>query len=329
LTADSQCSEVAQGIVDTVTAGAKVLNLSLGTTDQCFVLQLAVADAFGSGAVVVASAGNEFRSGNPTVYPAAYPHVLSVGAVDELMQPSYFSSANASIDLAAPGQNVPVALPPAFDTRDGVRDGLSKDDGTSFAAPIVSGVASWLIGARPKLSPGQYADILRHSAKDLGDPGWDTNTGYGLVDLAAALQAPTPPVDPGEPNDGITFVNGATYERPDPYVWTGGSARTITASVDAVEDPVDVYRIRIPAGRRVAVRLTPTAGNADLAVYDATAKGLQAKPLAKSSKGTGKTDLVHVRNRTRKARTAYVAVLAPSLTSHSFEAPYALKVALG
>jgi hypothetical protein len=323
---DSSCSEVSDGILAVAGQGAKVLNLSLAATEDCFLLQLAVADAFATDTLVVAAAGNEFQSGNPVVFPAAYPHVLSVGAVDVLSQPAYFSTANASIDLAAPGEDVPVAIPPAFDTRDGVRDGVTTDSGTSFAAPIVSGVASWLIGARPRLQPGQYADILRHSAKDISDPGWDSSTGFGLVDLAAALQHPTPPVDPYEPNDGITFVDGTAYTKPDPYIWTGGASRTIGASVDPVEDPVDVYRIRIPAGKRAVVRLTPSAGNADLAVYDRSAKSLQDKAVARSRRGSGRTDVVRVRNGSRKARTAYVAITAPSITTRSFDAQYKLKL---
>jgi subtilisin family serine protease len=322
----SSCGEVSGGVLDVSAAGAKVLNLSLGTTEDCFLLQLAVADAFASGTLVVAASGNEFEAGNPIVYPAAYPHVVSVGAIDVAQQPTYFSSANAALDLAAPGDDVPVALPLPFDTRDGSPDGVSAEDGTSFASPVVAGVASWLIAARPKLEPGQYADLLRHSATDLGAPGWDASTGFGLVNLAGALQAPTPRVDPLEPNDGITFVDGTAYQKPDPYVWTGGRARTINASVDAVEDPVDVYRIRLKAHERATVSLHPGQGNADLRLYDGSAKGLQSHPLSRSSRGPGVTDTVHATNRRSRGHTYYVAVVAPSVQSRSFDAQYVLQL---
>jgi hypothetical protein len=318
------CQETVDGILAVVDAGAKVVNLSLAADTDCFALRLATADAFGSGALVVAAAGNEFAHGNPIVYPAAYPHVLSVGAVDVLMQPTYFSSAGAALDLAAPGEDIPVAVPVAFDTRDGNPDGLTRSSGTSFAAPIVSGVASWLIGARPKLTAGQYADMLRSSAKDIADPGWDASTGFGMVDLAAALQAPVPAVDPYEPNDGIAFVDGTAFSKPDPYVWTGGAGRTLRASVDAVEDPVDVYRFRLRGGARATISLVESAGNADLRVYGGAAKNLSAKPLARSAKPAGKTDVVHVANGGPRARTLYVAVNAPSVASRSFSAPYTL-----
>lgn len=329
---DLSCDEVVNGILDVVDAGAKVVNLSFAVTaadeQDCHAMRLAVASAFGSDAVVVAAAGNELLQGNPIVYPAAYPHVLSVGALDLGLQPAYFSSAGAALDLAAPGEDVPVAVPPRLDL-DGNPDGVTRATGTSFAAPIVAGVASWLIGARPKLTAGQYADILRSSAKDVADPGWDDSTGFGLVDLAAALKAPTPPVDRYEPNDGITYVDGTSFSEPDPYIWKGGAAKTVKASVDPVEDPVDVYRIRIPAGRRARVSLTPSSGNADLRVYDGKAKDLTAKALARSSRGAGKTDSVRVTNRRTRARTFYVAVIAPSITSRSFDAPYTLSLRRG
>jgi Subtilase family len=329
---DLSCQEVVDGLLAVVDAGAEVVNLSFAISAEdeadCHALRLAIAGAFASDALIVAAAGNELTQGNPIVYPAAYPHVLSVGALDLGLQPAYFSSAGAALDLAAPGTAVPVAVPVRLDT-DGTADGVTRADGTSFAAPIVAGVASWLIGARPKLTAGQYADLLRASAKDIADPGWDDSTGFGLVDLAAALKAPTPPVDPSEPNDGITFVDGTAFGRADPYIWKGAGAKIVAASVDAVEDPVDVYRIRLGARRRATISLTPSAGNADLRVYDGHAKEVSARALARSSRPAGRTDTVHVANRRARARTLYVVVLAPSVASRSFDAPYRLRLKRG
>ena len=131
---------------------------------------------------------------------------------------------------------MPVAVPPELD-RDGTPDGVTRADGTSFAAPIVSGVASWLMRARPGLSAGQYADLLRGAAKDVGDPGWDAGTGFGMVDLAAALKAKAPAADRAEPDDGIAYVDGTVFDKPDPYIWTGGAPRTVRASVTPSRTP--------------------------------------------------------------------------------------------
>jgi subtilisin family serine protease len=194
---------------------------------------------------------------------------------------------------------VPVAVPPALDN-DGTADGLTRATGTSFAAPIVSGIAAWLIAARPKLTPGQYADLLRAGAKDQADPGWDAGTGFGLVDLAAALTAATPPADRGEPNDGIDFVDGTAFTKPDPYV-----SGTIKATISPVEDPADVYRLRVTARGRATVQLSGGAG-ANAYAYSGAVKSLAAKQLAKS-----RTKLT-VRNTTKKAKTFYIAVREPS-----------------
>jgi hypothetical protein len=213
---------------------------------------------------------------------------------------------------------------------DGTADGVTRNDGTSFAAPVVSGVASWLIAARPKLTPGQYGAILRASAKDLDGPGWDARTGFGLVNLAAALQAPIPAADRAEPNDGIDFVDGSTFTTPDPYIFKGAAARTITASVDPGDDPVDVYRVRLAAHGRAAATLTPAAGtNADLRTYSGKAKSLAATPLRTSKRPAGRTDRLQLVNTTNKPATFYVTVTAPGAQARPGGVPYALKLARG
>jgi hypothetical protein len=308
------CEDVVSGVLALAHEGAKVINLSLETQDDCHTLQIAVASAFGDGVVVVASAGNEGQQGSPVTYPAAYPHVVTVGALDLGLAPAPFSNSGIGLDVTAPGEDVPVAAPAALD-RDGTADGLTRATGTSFAAPIVSGLASWLIAARPKLTAGQYADLLRAGAKDQATPGWDATTGFGLVNLAAALAAPVPAVDRGEPNDGIDFVDGTAFTRPDPYV-----SGTIKATISPVEDPADVYRVRVRARGRATVQLSG-GGGANVAVYSGKAKSLAAKPLAKSP------TKVTVRNATNKAATFYVAVrIASSAPRLPASNAYTLKI---
>jgi hypothetical protein len=321
---DSTCADVVQGIGALVSAGARVINLSLGSTEPCAPLYLAVTDAYARGIIVVAAAGNEFQQGNPVVYPAAYPHVLSVAAVKQDLRPASFSSANAAVDLAAPGEGVPVSLPAALDVDDGVQDGITLADGTSFSAPMVAGAAAWLATTRPSTAPAQIADLLRRSATDLGAPGWDRDTGYGLLNVAAAVAAPDPPADPLEPNDAIPFVDGTAFGTPDPPVWRGAGRRTFSATVDAVEDPVDVYRVRIPARAQIAVALTPRHGDPDLYAFDRSAKTFDDRPVAASRRGPGRKDTVRLVNPGNRARTAYIAVEAPTVSSATFDASYQL-----
>ncbi|HET6506782.1 MAG TPA: S8 family serine peptidase [Baekduia sp.] len=288
------CAEVSEGILALAAAGAKVINLSFETEDACDAMRLAVAAAYGEGALVVASAGNEREHGDPTEYPASYPHVLTVGALDLGAKPASFSSSGRGLDLVAPGEAIPVALPAALD-RDGTADGLTRVDGTSFAAPMVSGVASWLIAARPGLSPSQYADLLRASARDVGAPGWDSVSGFGAVDLAAALAAPVPPADHGEPDDDAAQVDGTDFDRPDPYL-TG----TVKATAAPVEDPADWYRVRVKARSTKTIKLTTaTAARAlSLVGYRGTTR------VASGAK------TIKLRNATRKSQTFYAVVRA-------------------
>jgi subtilisin family serine protease len=303
------CADVANGIDAQVQAGVRVLNLSLGGPD-CFTMFRAVQGAYAAGRLVVAAAGNEFQAGNPVVFPAAYPHVLSVAAIRPDFQPAAFSSANLAIDVAAPGQAVPVAVPGAFDTQDGTPDGITLADGTSFASPIVAGAAAWLATARPTLTNGQVADILRTSAVDLPPAGYDRDTGFGVVNLPRALAAPVPRVDPLEPNDGITFVDGTAFGKPDPPVWRGYGTRSVRATADIAEDPVDVYRIRVPGRFAFHIRVRPTFGDPELTVFNSKARTISdtRNVLARSSQRGRHSETADLVNRATTARAAYIMV---------------------
>lgn len=289
---DGSCEEVYEGILALSDAGAKVINLSFEDGEPCLAIKAAIGVAYAQGALVVASSGNEGRKGDPVQYPAAYPHVLTVGALglDTNVLPD--SSGSAGLDLVAPGEAIPVALPPALDL-DLNADGVTREDGTSFAAPMISGAASWLIAARPGLTPSQYADLLRATAKDTGAAGWDRRTGFGTVDLAAALAAPVPAhADRGEPDDEAAEVDGTVFTRPNPYV-----SGTVKATVAPVEDPADFYRVRVRARSTRTIRLTTTF------------KGVSLSGLRGSKRvAAGRT--IRLRNTASKSATFYAVVRA-------------------
>lgn len=302
-----ECGEISDGILALADAGAKVINLSFETEDDCSAMRLAVAAAYGEGALIVASAGNEGKNYDPTEYPAAYPHVLTVGALGLDGKPMDFSSTGRGLDLAAPGEEIPVALPPVLDT-DGTADGLTRMDGTSFSAPMVSGVASWLIAARPGLAPSQYADLLRATAKDVDRAGWDRVSGFGAVNLAAALTAPVPAADRGEPNDDATQVDGRAFDKPDPYI-----SGTVKATAAPVEDPADWYRVRVKARSTKTIRLTKAADDLSLAGYQGTTRVASAPKTIK------------LRNPSSRSR-AFFAVVRASGDRVATALAYTLKV---
>ena len=203
-------ANVANGIRFAVDHGAHVINLSLGGSTHSDTLKDAVAYAYNNGVVVVAAAGND--SSNVLSYPAAYDeYVIAVGATryDETL--AYYSNYGPSLDLVAPGGDLNVDQ-----NEDGYGDGVlqntfnpktknTKDfgywffQGTSMAAPHVSGVAALLIAHGNATTPDEIRSALQETAEDLGEPGWDDIYGYGLVDAYAALnwtaQPPVPEHD--------------------------------------------------------------------------------------------------------------------------------------
>ena len=304
------CADTAPLIYRAIRAKARVINMSYGSHARCFTEYVALQYALSQGLLAVAATGNEYTEGNLVSYPAGLPHVLSVAAVNKAGRPSYFSTANAAVDVAAPGSEVPLAIPLEFDEFDGARDGKTAADGTSFAAPIAAGAAAWLLSARPGLSGAQAGDLLRRTATELGGDGYDVNTGFGLVDLEAALAAPDPPIDPAEPNDGLEWVDGRAFDRPDPFVWEGGAPDGIDASLDEIEDPLDVYRFRVPAQRRVRVTVDPSSGDPGILVFRKGTKRFSQRQrlLAGSSKAGERTEAVTLRN-AGSASWAFAVVL--------------------
>jgi hypothetical protein len=246
-------SEVVKGIAAAAASGPGVINLSLGSSQKDDLIEQAIDQAFAAGSLVVVASGNEGADGNPAEYPADYPHVLTVGATDANNVVAAFSSRSPYIDLAAPGTDIPVAT--ASDSS------WAPESGTSFATPLVAGAAAWVWTARPELDNTQLFDVMRRSAKDIGRPGHDDASGYGLLDVAAALAYKAPIRDPFEPNDDIPDVQPPTAlsTSAEPLTTPARQRAGVSARVDRFEDPRDVYRIWVPSGRRVRVSATSPA----------------------------------------------------------------------
>jgi len=319
------CAESSDGILALAKLRVPVINVSYGSSQACYAEYAAIAHAYAGDSLVVAAGGNEFQEGNPVSYPAAWPHVVSVAALDQARAPSYFSNENTAIDVAAPGEGIPLGIPAAFDT-DGVVDGITVASGTSFSAPIVAGAAAWIRAARPGVGNGQIAELLRRTADDIAPPGWDRASGFGQINLAQALAAPLPRVDPLEPNDSIAEVDGTLFGAHDPSVWQGRGRFSLSASADNVEDPIDVYRLRVPARARFNVLVHPNFGDPDLAVYRRAARSLDDTRhiVAHSERGAGRTDAVRLVNDSRATITVYIVVYVSDEAS-SLDASYRLE----
>ena len=186
--------------------GPGVVNLSLGGFDRIPIEEHAIMNVFESGSLVVASAGNDREGGSSPSYPASFPHVLTVGATDESDRVTVFSSVSPAMDLAAPGQDIYAAIPKLFNP-----NGYQPVDGTSFSAPLVSGATAAIWTQRPTLTNTQLFEVDAPVRARRGQAGLGPDTGYGILDLPAALRA-RPSTDLQEPNEDIYLVrpNGLT-----------------------------------------------------------------------------------------------------------------------
>ncbi len=212
-------TQVADGIYFAADNRAKVINLSLGGSADSVTLKDAVAYAYGKGVIVVAAAGNDNSS--TIIYPAAYDdYVIAVGATqyDETKAP--YSNYGPSLDLMAPGGNTSLDQ-----NKDGYADGVLQQtfqirstiiswgyyffQGTSMAAPHVSGVAALLIANGNATAPDQIRTALQTTAEDKGVTGRDDIYGYGLVDAYAALGWTSVPSVPDTTPPVISIVTTA------------------------------------------------------------------------------------------------------------------------
>jgi hypothetical protein len=300
-----------------------VINLSLCSDASDLSIELAVDEAVASGSLVVAASGNDGDRGSPLGYPAAYPHVTTVAATDRGGTVAPFSSRSRYVDLAAPGDDIIVASALGQDWR--------PASGTSFSSPMVAAAAAWIWTARPELTAGQVAEVLRRSATDIAPAGRDQASGFGMLNVAAALALPTPIRDAFEPNDDIDQVdpNGDRYVSKQPPLSTVAkrSAR-VAGRIDRYEDPRDVFRVWLPAASRVTATLAASS-NGDLALYSATARSVvgrfatDGRLAIAATKGT-RERLVYTN--TGKGRWGFMAVQPGS---GALDATYTLAVASG
>jgi len=239
----------AQGIVTAAAHCPAVINLSFGGASFDQALEDSVVYAQHRGCLIVAAAGNGGLSGSPPVYPAGYTHVLTVGATDQNDQVAMFSTSGTGIDLTAPGVSMAGSVPLSHDPS-GTSTGLA---GTSFAAPIVSAAAAWIWTLRPTLDASQIFALLRGTARDIAASGFDLQSGFGIVNIPAALTAPAPARDPQEPNDDIDEVKpGALFPDGQPALTSSvRPSNGIAGSLDQAEDPHDLYRVWVPPNRVV------------------------------------------------------------------------------
>lgn len=193
-------SDVASGVIWATDHGARVINISLGSSAGQSTLQAAIRYATAHNVLVVAAAGNcgvlssRCTTLNDPQYPGAFPEVLAVGATDENDGHASFSNVGAYVGVSAPGVRIYSTTPTYPTTLSRSNPGITSYasfSGTSQASPFAAGVAALILSREPGLSVAQLIDRLRSTADDLGSPGPDTLFGAGRVNALRAVSAST------------------------------------------------------------------------------------------------------------------------------------------
>ncbi|MBI3522196.1 MAG: S8 family serine peptidase [Chloroflexi bacterium] len=210
--------DVAQGITWAVDHGARIVNVSLGSTSNSTTMRNAVVYAAGKNVLVVAAAGNCGQVGgtcgslNEVSYPGAYPEVLAVGATDVDDTRAFFSTQASYVGISAPGRKIVSTLPtyPSYLSTHGATQSYSALSGTSQAAPFVAGAAALVMSADPTLTAKQVSDRLKATADDLGTAGADSAFGAGRVNAFRAVTATSSTVSYGAIYDVSAIPTTAT-----------------------------------------------------------------------------------------------------------------------
>jgi subtilisin family serine protease len=191
-TGNGNTFSLAQGILYAAARGARVLNISLGGPIDADYVREAIGVARARyGALLVAASGN---NGGEVAYPARYDNVLAVGATTAAGdQRALFSNAGPEVDVVAIGVRVVGTVPQGPCNAFLVcleSSGYAVGNGTSFSAPIVSGLAALMLSRNPFLPPEALAGLIKSTADPMPPsdrPDW---AGAGRINMLRALQLP-------------------------------------------------------------------------------------------------------------------------------------------
>ncbi len=176
-----QDDDAAAAIIYAADNGANVINMSWGDSNFSQIISDACQYAHDKGTILVAAAGNKPEPG--IAYPARLSTTISVGAVNGNLSIAGFSSFGPHLDIVAPGVSI-------LSTYDPSKDEIYQEmSGTSMSAPFVTGGIALYLSEYPNTSQEEIKTKLFNSARDLGDVGFDSYYGNGLLDLQQLMES--------------------------------------------------------------------------------------------------------------------------------------------
>jgi minor extracellular protease Epr len=164
-------SDIVEGIEWAIANKMDIISLSIGIKTDEKALRDVVQKAYDQGILIVASSGND-GSNSPVLYPAKYPEVIAVSAVDKSMNQASFSSQGGEVDFTAPGVDVVSTY---------LNGQYALISGTSQATPHIVGMLALLKEKYPNKTNVELEQELRSLSTDLGSKGKDNIFGYGFV----------------------------------------------------------------------------------------------------------------------------------------------------
>lgn len=174
-------SDIISAIYDAIDVyHCDIINMSWGMKESSTFLEAALQKAYSEGIILVAAAGNVNKAATQGTlfYPAAYPEVIGVGAVENTSLISSTSQQTEAVCVCAPGEGI------AMSSLSGV---LNSQSGTSFAAPYVTAELALLKQLDSSLNTESAFSLLRERSVDLGEEGYDISYGYGFAEITELL----------------------------------------------------------------------------------------------------------------------------------------------
>ncbi|MDO8592013.1 MAG: S8 family serine peptidase [bacterium] len=219
-------TDVASAVRYAVDQGAKVINMSLGTTSSDPILKAELDYASSHDVVVVAAAGN---CGNPSdyflsdcsvvgqmIYPANYPQVLAVGATDINDNRASFSSYGPNLDVVAPGSGSLITTTWSLSNQTSLYS--TSVYGTSFSSPIVAGLVALYRGLKPSATATSTISAINSNAdmvSGMASQNFTNDYGYGRINASRVLSAAVPEPAPLQTSDEVSLNSGGILRKDD------------------------------------------------------------------------------------------------------------------